>query len=148
MEESEHSKTTKKCKPQTRSFRGKNCNPHNYQYHYHHQLYHHHHHHHHSNTTRFNGFYYQNQYQNYPALLPLPQPIPFQLAPPPLFSQVQNFRTKPHLQKPLLNHSNGSNTNPPLATSSVNKASDLAITTGKVGIFNPFVYKVCSFFLF
>ncbi|KAL8157313.1 hypothetical protein AgCh_002130 [Apium graveolens] len=132
MEESEHSKTTKKCIPQTPSFRAKNCNPHNYQYHYHHQLYHHHHHH--SNTTRFNGFYYQNQYQNYPALLPSPQTIPFQLAPPPLLSQVQNFRTKPHLQKPLFNHSNGSNANPPLSTSSVNKASNLAITTAPAAL--------------
>lgn len=133
MEESEHSKTNKKCIPQTRSFRGKNCNPHNYQYHYHHQLYHHHHH---SNTTRFNGFYYQNQYQNYPALLPLPQTIPFQVAPPPLLSQYQNFSTKPHVQKPLLNYSIASNTTP-LATSSEKKASDLAITTGKVD-FLPF----------
>lgn len=129
MEESEDSKTTKKCKPQTRSFRAKNCNPHNYQYHYHHQLYHHHH----SNTTRFNGFYYQNQYQNYPALLPLPQTIPFQIAPPPLLSHYQHFSTKPHLQKPLF-----SNATPPLATSSENKASVLALTNGKVWIFKPF----------
>lgn len=114
MEETEESNNAnRKCtSTKTRSFRGKtNHNqPPKYQYQYQyqqHQLL--------QYSNRFGGFSNQNQYQNYPALLPLPchPPLPLQIAISPQFPQNQSFRPKPHFQKPSWRQNN-----PPLATSS------------------------------
>ncbi|XP_059655791.1 protein argonaute 7 [Cornus florida] len=103
MEDTQESNTNRKCTPKTRSFRERANPPHNYQYH--HQLLHY------SNGIGF--FNHQNQYQAYPALLPLPPIIPLQLTVTPPLPQNQTFRPKTNLQKPPWKH-----TNPPLATSS------------------------------
>ncbi|KAA8532929.1 hypothetical protein F0562_032954 [Nyssa sinensis] len=55
----------------------------------------------------------QNQYQTYPALLPLPPIIPLQLTVTPPLLQNQSFKPKTHLQKPSWKQNN-----PPPATSS------------------------------
>lgn len=118
MEETEESNTHKKCTSKT-SLRGR-TNPHNHQYHNHHhnQLLHQ------SNRNGF-GFYNQNQYQAYPALLPLPPTIPLQLAITPPHPQNQNYISKSYLQKPSRKQSN-----PPLAASSNSQAQDISVSTG------------------
>ncbi|KAL6983436.1 Protein argonaute 7 [Sarracenia purpurea var. burkii] len=109
MEETKESNTTKKCtSPKTRSFRGRS-NPLNHHYYHHHQQ---------QLLQNSNRVWYcnQNQYQTYPALLPLPLPptIPPQItaATPPL-PRNPSFRSKTHLQKLPRNQNS-----PPMATSS------------------------------
>ncbi|KAK3027391.1 hypothetical protein RJ639_040189 [Escallonia herrerae] len=103
MEETEES-NNKKCTPKTRNSRGRTY-PHNSRYHQiHQQLM--------QNSNRI-GFFNQNQYRSYPALLPLPPIIPLQIAVAPPLPQNQTFRTKTHLRKPSWKRNS-----PPLATSS------------------------------
>ncbi|CBI38237.3 unnamed protein product, partial [Vitis vinifera] len=105
MEETEESNANKKCTPK-RSFRGR-TNPHD------HQLLQY------SNPFRFSN---QNQYQSYPALLPLPPPIPLQLTATPPLPQNQSCRSKTHLHKPSWKQNN-----PPRATSSDTQVSVLTV---------------------
>ncbi|CAK7326137.1 unnamed protein product [Dovyalis caffra] len=95
MEETEESSGNRKCTTMTKTFRGRtNTNKHHYQYHqYQHQLL--------QYSNQF-GFFNQYQYPGYyPALLPLPPPIPFQLAVAPPLPQNHSFISKTQLQKPL-----------------------------------------------
>ncbi|XP_031265683.1 protein argonaute 7-like [Pistacia vera] len=103
MEETDDSNANKKCTTKTRSFRGR-TNPHKHQYQ--HQL---------IQYSNHFGFWNQNQYnpRYYPALLPLPSPIPLHLALTPPLPQNHNFRSKTHFHKPSCKLNN-----PPLATSS------------------------------
>ena len=90
MEETEEHHANKKCTTKTRTIIGR-TNPH--KHHYQHPLL--------QYSSHF-GFFNQNQFQSYsyyPALLPLPPPIPLQLALTPPLSQNQTFQTKTHLQK-------------------------------------------------
>ncbi|KAJ9705630.1 hypothetical protein PVL29_003615 [Vitis rotundifolia] len=105
MEETEESNANKKCTPK-RSFRGR-TNPHD------HQLLQY------SNPFRFSN---QNHYQSYPALLPLPPPIPLQLTATPPLPQNQSCRSKTHLHKPSWLQNN-----PPRATSSDTQVSVLTV---------------------
>ncbi|KAK6116446.1 hypothetical protein DH2020_049908 [Rehmannia glutinosa] len=120
MEEEEESNTSKKCIPKTRNHRGNEiaCS---YQYHHHHLL---------QNSYRLNygfGFGYQNQYQNYPALLPLPPSIPVN----PPFLQNQSFTSKTHLRKASWRQNN-----PPLATSSEYQVQDSSVGQARTEIHN------------
>ncbi|KAK9276501.1 hypothetical protein L1049_006035 [Liquidambar formosana] len=117
MEETEESNANRKCTSKTRSFRGK-TNPHKHQYQ--HQLLQH--------SNRF-GFYNQNQYQSYPALLPLPPPIPLQLTITPAFPPNQSFVSKTCLQKPSWKQNN-----PPLATSSDTQVPVLTVSPAPEGL--------------
>lgn len=118
MEETGEFDPNQKCIPKIRSFRGRN-NPHNNHYQQH-LL---------QNSNR-NGFCNQNQYQTYPALLPLPPTIPLPLSLAPTFPQNHNFRTKAHLQKPSWKHNNT-----PIATSSDTRIPDFSVTPGKKAVF-------------
>ncbi|CAK9186648.1 unnamed protein product [Ilex paraguariensis] len=113
MEETEESNIDRKLTPKARSFRGR-TNPHNHQYH--HQLLQH------SNRIGF-GFCYQNQYQTYPALLPLPPTIPLQLTATPPHTRNQCLRSKTHSQKDSWKQNS-----PPLATSSDTQVSNISTT--------------------
>ncbi|XAR65229.1 hypothetical protein NMG60_11009276 [Bertholletia excelsa] len=121
MEDAEELNTTKKCNPKTRSLRGRNNNTtQNHQYHHHHQLLDQ------SNRNRIRFCDNQNnQYQTYPALLPLPPIIPFHLAlaPPPPQNPGFRSKSKTHLQKPPWQQNN-----PPLATSSDPEALNSAVS--------------------
>uniref|UniRef100_A0ABD2Y417 Protein argonaute 7 n=1 Tax=Cinchona calisaya TaxID=153742 RepID=A0ABD2Y417_9GENT len=123
MEETEESNNTNRKCTSKASFRGRTNNPHNNQNHHHHHLLHH------SNRIGFGfGFYNQNQYQNYPALLPLPPTtMPLQLAITPPFPQNYNLRSKSHFQKPSRKQNN-----PPLAASSDSHAQDFSVLPVKV----------------
>ncbi|KAL6505629.1 Protein argonaute 7 [Orobanche hederae] len=91
MEEQEPTNTSKTCTPKTRNFR-QDDRAYSYQHQYQHQLL--------QNTFMFNYGFGLN-YQNHPALLPLPPSIPLQLtiAPPVPFLQNQSFTSKTHLRK-------------------------------------------------
>ncbi|XP_050237879.1 protein argonaute 7 [Mercurialis annua] len=90
MEDSKDSNASKKCTTKTRTFRGRtNTHKHQYEYQYQHRLF--------QYSNHF-GFLNHNQY--YPALLPLPPPIPLQLALTPSFPQNHSFLSKTHFQKP------------------------------------------------
>ncbi|XVF03276.1 hypothetical protein REPUB_Repub04eG0247500 [Reevesia pubescens] len=106
MEETEENHGNKKCSTKTRTFKSR-TNPHN-KHHYQHPL---------LQYSNHFGFFNQNQFQSYsyyPALLPLPPPIPLQLALTPPLSQNQTFQAKTQLQKLSCKVND-----PPLATSSV-----------------------------
>ncbi|KAF5939131.1 hypothetical protein HYC85_023390 [Camellia sinensis] len=128
MEETEEANTTKKCTPKTRSFRGRNS-PHS----------HHHHHHHYQQqqqqqlllqqSNRIGYCFNQNQYQTYPALLPLPPIMPLQLTVTPPLPQNQTFRSKTHLQKHPWKQNN-----PPLATSSDPEPQNSAVSPAPEGL--------------
>ncbi|XP_010258237.1 PREDICTED: protein argonaute 7-like isoform X2 [Nelumbo nucifera] len=88
MEEREEPKNDRKCYSKARRFRGR-TEPNQYQY-QHHLLHH----------SYRNGFSYQNGYQAFPGLLPLPPPILLLPLPAtPLPHQNENLRSKTHLQK-------------------------------------------------
>ncbi|KDP41247.1 hypothetical protein JCGZ_15654 [Jatropha curcas] len=97
MEETQESNATEKCTTETKTFKGKtNTHKHQYQYQYQYQYQHHF-----FQCSNQFGFFNHNQYPSYyPALLPLPRPIPLQLALTPPLHQNHNFRSKTHLQKP------------------------------------------------
>ncbi|KAG6712964.1 hypothetical protein I3842_05G127000 [Carya illinoinensis] len=121
MEQTEESNANKKC-TKTRSFRDA-ANPHKHQYHYQHQL---------LQYSNQYGFCNQNQHQRYyPALLPLPTQMPFQLTLPPL-PQNHGFRTKTHLHKPSCKLNN-----PPLAASSDTQVQNVAISPAPEGLQRP-----------
>ncbi|XP_015894999.1 protein argonaute 7 [Ziziphus jujuba] len=102
MEETEESNANKKCNTKTRTFRGRS-NPQKHQFQ--HQLF--------QYSNQF-GICNQNPYHRYyPALLPLPPPIPLQLALTPPLPLNHSFRSKTRLQKPSCRLNN-----PPLAASS------------------------------
>ncbi|KAL3840550.1 hypothetical protein ACJIZ3_025141 [Penstemon smallii] len=120
MEEEEESNTSRKCNPKTRIESGY------YSYQYQHQLL--------QNSYRLGygygygfglglGFGYQNQYQNYPSLLPLPPNIPLQFTKTPPLPQNHNFGSKTHFQKGSLKQNNT-----PFATSSVPQVQDFSFT--------------------
>ncbi|WRX14845.1 PAZ domain - like 3 [Theobroma cacao] len=114
MEETEEHHANKKCTTKTRTFKGR-TNPH--KHHYQHPLL--------QYSSHF-GFFNQNQlqgYSYYPALLPLPPPMPLQLALTPPLSQNQTFQTKTHLQKLSCKVND-----PPLATSSVSDTQVPVVT--------------------
>ncbi|XP_052187358.1 protein argonaute 7 [Diospyros lotus] len=114
MDETEESNATKKCTSKARTFRAQN-NPQSRQYHHQYHLLQQH------NSNRI-WYCNQNQYQAYPALLPLPPTIPLQPTATPPFPQNQCFRSKPHLQKP-----SWKGNNPPLATSSDTEPPNSAV---------------------
>ncbi|KAL8550273.1 hypothetical protein ACS0TY_008915 [Phlomoides rotata] len=118
MEEQEFNNTSRKCTPRTGSFRGRESA---YSYQYHHRLP--------QNSYRLDcgfGFGYQNQYQTFPALLPLPTTIPLQLTLTSPFPQNQSFGLKPHLLKGSWKQSNH-----PIATSSESQVQDLSVDRGR-----------------
>nr|AZZ70070.1 argonaute 7 [Erythranthe lewisii] len=121
MEEEEEGKSNntnrRKCSPRTSSFRNTETA----------FTYHHHHHHYHQQLIQnpyaqlSYGFGYRNQYQTFPALLPLPPTIPLHLTVAPYFPQNQGFRPRTHFKKPSRNH------NYPLPpTSSVSQFQDFS----------------------
>ncbi|KAI3452872.1 hypothetical protein Pfo_009535 [Paulownia fortunei] len=119
--EEEESNTSRKCSPMTRSFRGSERA---YSYQYHHQLL--------QNSYRLGygyGFGYQNQYQTYPALLPLPPSIPLQLTGTPPFLQNESFGSKTHLRK-----ASWKQNKPPLATSSDCQVQDFSVAQARTEI--------------
>lgn len=82
-EEEESNNSSRKCTPKSGSFRGRESA---YSYQYHHRFL--------RNSYRLDcgfGFGYQNQYQTFPALLPLPTTIPLQLTVTSPFPQNQSF---------------------------------------------------------
>ncbi|OVA12232.1 Argonaute/Dicer protein [Macleaya cordata] len=100
MEETEDSKTNRKCTSKSRYCSGRSNLHHHQQQHSFH-----------------NRFLYHNRYQTNPPLLPLPTPpLHLQLPATPLFPQNHNYRSKPHLQK-----SSWKQKNPPPASSSDNQ---------------------------
>lgn len=134
MEETDESNANKKCNTKTKSFRGR-TNPHKHQYQ--HQLW-----------QYSNHFGFCNQYQYpsyYPALLPLPPPIPLQLALTPPLPQNQSFRSKTHFRKPSCKLNN-----PPLATSSDTHVPVVTISPGNSMLFkvSNFSFAVCMFLSF
>ncbi|PNT16900.1 hypothetical protein POPTR_010G163800v4 [Populus trichocarpa] len=103
MEETEESSGNKKCTTKTRTFRGR-TNTHKHHYHQYQYQYQYHYHYQHQLLQYSNqyGFFNHNQYPGYyPALLPLPPPIPLQLALTPPLPQNHSFISKTQLQKPL-----------------------------------------------
>lgn len=129
----------KKCTTKTRTFKGRDNNPH--KHHYQHPLL--------QYSSHF-GLFNQNQFQSYsyyPALLPLPPPIPLQLALTPPLSQNQNFQTETHLQKLPCKV----NDSPPLATSSLPDTQVPALTmtpgdTPNISIRSS--YFICMYYYF
>ncbi|PPS05700.1 hypothetical protein GOBAR_AA14947 [Gossypium barbadense] len=94
MEESEEHHGSKECSAKTRAFKGINNSPHKHHYYQHHHPW--------LQYSGHYGFFNQNQFQSYsyyPSLLPLPPPIPLQLALPPPLSQNHTFQPKTHLQQ-------------------------------------------------
>ncbi|XP_011075545.1 protein argonaute 7 isoform X2 [Sesamum indicum] len=117
--EDEESNTRRKCPPKTTSFREIGSG-HSYQYH--HQLL--------QNSYRLGygfgldyGFGYTNQYQTFPALLPLPPSLPLQLAVTPPFPPNQRFGSRTHFKK-----ASRKQNNPLLATSSDSQYQDFSVT--------------------
>ncbi|KAL3636223.1 Protein argonaute 7 [Castilleja foliolosa] len=126
MAEQESNNTSKKCSPKTKNLRQSNNRAYSYQYH--HQLL--------QNSYLFNygfGFNYQNPYQNYPALLPLPPSIPLQLSVTPPFLQNQSFTPKTHLRK-----SSWGQNYYPLATSSECHVQDFSVRQASTAIQKKF----------
>ncbi|KAI3467297.1 hypothetical protein Pfo_023960 [Paulownia fortunei] len=110
--EEEESNTSRKCTPKTRSFRGSESG---HRYQYHHQLV--------QNSYGLGyGFGYTNQYQTFPALLPLPPIIPLQFTVAPSFPQNQRFGSRTHFKKASRRQNN-----PLLATSSDSQFQDLSV---------------------
>ncbi|XP_010258604.1 PREDICTED: protein argonaute 7-like [Nelumbo nucifera] len=100
MEETEDPKSGRKCTSKTRSCRGR-TEPNQY----HHQLLQH---------SYRNGFYYQNRYQTFPGLLPLPPPILLLPLPAtPLPHHNENLRSHTHLQKASRKQKKPPRTTPP-----------------------------------
>ena len=140
MEETEESSGNKKCTTKTKTFRGRaNTHKHHYhqyQYHYHyqHQLL--------QYSNQF-GFFNQNQYYPgyYPALLPLPPPIPLQLALTPPLPQNHSSISKTQLQKPLCKLNNP----PPPPTSSETRGPAVTASPGNIANLKP--PSVSFFFL-
>ncbi|KAJ6324848.1 hypothetical protein OIU76_012026 [Salix suchowensis] len=115
MEETEESSGNKKCTTTTKTFRGR-ANTHKHHYHQYQYQYHYHYQHQLLQYSNQFGFFNQNQYYPgyYPALLPLPPPIPLQLALTPPLPQNHSSISKTQLQKPLCKLNNP----PPPPTSS------------------------------
>lgn len=123
MEETEESNANRKCNTITRSFRGR-TNPQKHQFQ--HQLL--------QYSNQF-GICNQNQYHRYyPALLPLPPPIPLQLALAPPLPLNHGFRSKTRLQKPSCRLNN-----PPFAASSETQVPNVTISPGNLLKPSPFL---------
>ncbi|XP_002522490.2 protein argonaute 7 [Ricinus communis] len=123
MEETRESNANKKCTSKPRTLRGRTTtHKHQYQYQYQYQYQHHF-------LQYSNQFGFFNHSSNlypsyYPALLPLPPPIPLQLALNPPFPQNHSFGSKTHFQKPSCKLNN-----PPRPTSSATPEPLLAISS-------------------
>lgn len=127
MEDSDESNGGNKCTTKARTLRARaktnSTHKHEYQYQYQHQLF---------QYSNQYGFFNHNQIQYpsyYPALLPLPPPIPIQLALTPPLLQNHSFRSKTHLQKPSCNLNNH-----PLPTSSVSQGPVVTISSAPEGL--------------
>ncbi|KAL8035487.1 hypothetical protein ABFS82_12G097200 [Erythranthe guttata] len=97
-----NNKTSTKCSPRTSSYRGSET-AFTYHHHHHQQLI--------QNPYGYGygygfgfGFGYTNQYQTFPALLPLPPTIPLHLSVAPCFPQNHGFGSRTHFKKPTRNH--------------------------------------------
>ncbi|OAY50078.1 protein argonaute 7 [Manihot esculenta] len=126
MEDSEESNASKKCTAKTRTLRGRtnSDHKHQYQYQYQHHLF--------QYSNQF-GLLNHGQYPSYcPALLPLPPPIPLQLALVPPFPQNHSFRSKTHFQKPSFKLNN--HPPPPLPTPFVSQGPVAAISSAPEGL--------------
>ncbi|PIN05276.1 Translation initiation factor 2C (eIF-2C) [Handroanthus impetiginosus] len=116
--EEEDSNTATKCTPKTTTCRGIES-AHNH--HYHHHLLQ-------NSYYRFGygfgfGFGYTNQYQTFPALLPLPPSLPLQLTVSPPFPPNHRFGARTHFKK-----ASRKQNNPLLATSSDSQFQDFSVS--------------------
>ncbi|KAF8390187.1 hypothetical protein HHK36_024709 [Tetracentron sinense] len=116
MEETEDSKTNRKCTTKTRSCRGR-TEPHQHQNQLQHNSFH-------------NGFCY-------PALLPLPPPISLQLPAVPPLPQNHNFGSKYHFKKPSWKQKK-----PPRATSSNTQVPVFTVSQATEGLQNQTILPI------
>ncbi|KAF8378733.1 hypothetical protein HHK36_030082 [Tetracentron sinense] len=112
MEETEVSKTNRKCTTKTRSCRGA-IEPHQHQHQH----------------SFHNGFCFQNRFQTYPALLPLPPLIPLHLPVTSPVPQNQKFGSKTHLHKTSWRQKN-----PPHAASSDTQVPVFSVSQASEGL--------------